>query len=115
MSTLFDNGQISRRELLRRSASGFGNLALMSLLAESGVANIKSNPLAPKRPHFEPKAKRVIFLFMHGGVSQVDTFDYRPALQRDNGKTYPGNKPRIVLGAPACALFFAKLQTFPSA
>ncbi len=65
MSTLFDNGQISRRELLRRSSTGFGNLALMSLLAESGVANIKSDPLAPRRPHFEPKAKRVIsFLCM---------------------------------------------------
>jgi hypothetical protein len=53
------------------------------------------NPLAPKPPQFEPRAKRVIFLFMHGGPSQVDTFDYKPLLERDNGKPLPFNKPRV--------------------
>ena len=95
MSATLYNGQISRRELLRRSATGFGNLALMSLLAESGIANIKIDPLAPKRPHFEPKAKRVIFLFMHGGPSQVDTFDQKPLLARDHGcLLYTSPSPR---------------------
>ena len=95
MSTHFDNDLISRREALRRSATGFGNLAFMSLLAESGLANVKSDPLAPKRPHFEQKAKRVIFLFMHGGPSQVDTFDQKPLLTRDHGKPLPFEKPRV--------------------
>ena len=67
----------------------------MSLLAESGLAKVKSDPLAPKRPHFEPKAKRVIFLFMHGGPSQVDTFDQKPMLTRDHGKPLPFAKPRV--------------------
>ena len=77
----------SRRELLHKSASGFGLLALQGLLHANAVAappkNI--NPLAPKAPHFKPKAKRVIFVFMHGGPSQVDTFD--PKALGDNKST----------------------------
>ena len=92
----------SRRDLLRSSANGFGMLALASLLgvdgAEAAVANAAKkpvNPLAAKPPMFPARAKRVIFLFMHGGPSQVDTFDPKPALTRDNGKPYPGEKPRV--------------------
>lgn len=89
----------SRRELLHTSASGFGLLALQGLLQANAVAAAppKSvNPLAPKAPHFKPKAKRVIFVFMHGGPSQVDTFDHKPLLDRDHGKPYSGPRPRVV-------------------
>ncbi len=84
---------VSRRELLCRAFNGLGGLALASLLAEegqgSGPANHAANPLAPKKPHFAPAAKRCIFLFMSGGVSQVDTFEHKPALTKYAGKTMP--------------------------
>ena len=88
----------SRRDFLRTAATGFGYMALADLLAQSSAAapGSKSNPLAPRAPHFRPRAQRVIFLFMHGGPSQVDTFDYKPQLQRDHGKPLPFAKPRIV-------------------
>ncbi|MFO0869448.1 MAG: DUF1501 domain-containing protein [Pirellulales bacterium] len=87
----------TRRDLLRASAAGFGGLALASLLAdETRAASPANNPLAPKSPHFPARAKRVIFLFMHGGPSQVDTFDYKPLLERDHGKPLPFDKPRVV-------------------
>jgi hypothetical protein len=86
----------SRRDMLRHSANGFGLLALASLLGETSAADERvRNPLAPQPPHFAPRARRVIFLFMHGGPSQVDTFDPKPLLQRDHGKPYPGQKPRV--------------------
>ena len=69
---------LSRRQLLQQSACGFGALAMQGLLANEskGVAEVagKAGPLVPKRPHFAASAKRVIFLFMHGGVSHVDSF-----------------------------------------
>jgi hypothetical protein len=55
-----------------------------------------AHPLAVKPPHFTPRAKRVIFLFMHGGPSQVDTFDYKPLLKRDHGKPLPFARPKVV-------------------
>src|SRR5206468_8693083 len=88
----------SRRDLLRVSANGFGLLALANLLRAAPVAHAPGspgNPLAPKKPHFEPRAKRVIFLFMHGGPSQVDTFDPKPLLKKHHGQPYPGQKPRV--------------------
>jgi hypothetical protein len=81
---------ISRRELLTSSAAGFGYLALLDLLAGA-----ESDPLAPRMPHFAPRAKRVIFLFMKGGPSHVDTFDPKPRLTRDHGKEYPFARPRV--------------------
>ena len=87
-------GLLSRREMLRTSSAGFGGLALAALLG--GEAAAADNPLAPKAPHFAAKAKRVIFLFMHGGPSHVDTFDHKPLLTRDDGKPLPFAKPRIV-------------------
>lgn len=83
---------ISRRALLRRTACGFGALGLSALLAEQeGLLGAPgpANPLAPKLPHFPPSVKRVIFLFMHGGPSHVDTFDPKPRLQSDHGKPIP--------------------------
>ena len=91
----------SRRDLLRASANGFGMLALAGLSGTEALAATSEkkpgpvNPLAPKPPMFPARAKRVIFLFMHGGPSHVDTFDPKPALTRDNGKPYPGEKPRV--------------------
>jgi hypothetical protein len=91
---------LSRRELLRQTACGFGHLALAGLLAGSargGAGTAASaNPLAPRPPHFMPTARRVIFLFMHGGPSQIDTFDHKPLLARDHGKPLPFPKPRVV-------------------
>lgn len=87
----------SRRQMLRQSAVGFGYLALSALLAEEAAAGKtpSPNPLAPKPPHFPARAKRVIFLFMKGGPSHVDTFDFKPLLQRDHGKPLPFAKPRV--------------------
>lgn len=85
---------LNRRGLLRRSALGFGWLAAASLLAEenqSAQAKSQSLPL----PHARPRAKRVIFLFMKGGPSHLDTFDYKPQLQADDGKPLPFDKPRV--------------------
>ena len=77
----------SRRQLLQRAGAGFGSLALTALLAdEARAATPAANPLAPKEPHFKARAKRVIFLFMPGGPSQVDTFDPKPELTKRNGK-----------------------------
>ena len=72
---MWNSDHPSRRELLRASALGFGNIALLSLLADEAFAQKAANPLSPKNPHFRPRAKRVIFVFLHGGPSQVDTFD----------------------------------------
>lgn len=79
--------------MLRRSGVGFGNLALLGLLAPS-TRSLGSGLIA-KPPMFAPRAKRVIFLFMHGGPSHVDTFDYKPLLVRDSGKPLPFAKPRV--------------------
>jgi len=92
---MFDT-PISRRQALKNSAVGFGSLALASLLADQGSAAASDNPLAPKPPHFPARAKRIIFLFMVGGPSQVDTFDPKPLLTRDDGKPLPFDKPRVV-------------------
>lgn len=83
---------ISRRKLLQTSAVGFGNLALAAMLGGEASA---ANPLAPPATHFPARAKRVIFLFMKGGPSHLDTFDYKPRLQKDDGKPLPFDKPRV--------------------
>lgn len=92
------NRALSRRELLKASSTGFGSLALMSMLGTEARAAGNQSPLSEKMPHFAPKAKRVIFLFMHGGPSQVDTFDYKPFLIRDHGKPLPFARPKVVSG-----------------
>ena len=78
---------ISRREMLGRCATGFGAVALSSLLADPTYGKSNS-PFAPRKPHHDAKAKSVIFLYMDGGVSQVDSFDYKPRLEKDNGKPF---------------------------
>lgn len=78
--------RLSRREWLRQSSSSFGYLALAAMCAESAAQRARANPLSPKTPHFAPRAKRVIFLFMRGGPSQVDTFDYKPELKQHSGE-----------------------------
>ncbi|HBE66625.1 MAG TPA: DUF1501 domain-containing protein, partial [Planctomycetaceae bacterium] len=78
---------ISRRSLLKNLSAGFGYLAFASLAARQAAAEDKpTNPLAARKPHFAPRAKRVIFLCMSGGPSHVDTFDYKPQLAIDDGK-----------------------------
>src|SRR5438045_2244426 len=91
----------SRRQLLARLGNGLGAVGLLSLLAEDSLLSPQAaranpagpaaagNPLAPRSPHFEPRAKRVIHLFMNGGPSQVDTFDPKPALDKYHGKPLP--------------------------
>jgi hypothetical protein len=87
----------TRREFLWEAGGGFTSVALAGMLGADGFlaqqavaadgATPFRNPLAPKKPHFTPKAKRVIFLFMYGGPSHVDTFDYKPDLYPLDGKT----------------------------
>jgi hypothetical protein len=94
---------LSRRELMSRLGNGFASLGLMGLLAEPGLASglfrhsdssaSSFNPLAPKAPPMRARAKRVIFLFMNGGPSQVDTFDPKPALQKYAGQAIPLQLP----------------------
>ncbi len=83
---------LSRREVLCRIGGGFGALALTSVFTEAGFLRASpsaANPLAPKPPHFTPRARRLIFLFMNGGPSHVDTFDPKPALARHAGQPLP--------------------------
>jgi hypothetical protein len=102
---LFPCGQ-TRREFVWQMGGGFAGLALTWLLAGEGFfarhANggeeAAANPLAPKRPHFDTKAKSCIFLLMNGAPSQVDTFDYKPALEKYAGKTLPPDKTYINSG-----------------
>jgi hypothetical protein len=80
---------ISRRGLLQLTACGFGSIALAGLCAESASASPGAgavDPLAARLPMIRPRAKRIIFLFMQGGPSQVDTFDYKPALGKYDGQ-----------------------------
>src|SRR5436190_2585375 len=87
----------TRREFLWESGAGFGSLGLTALLSGDGFLSRQAvaadgqtrfvNPMAPRQPQFTPKAKSVIFLFMYGGPSHVDTFDYKPKLYPLDGKT----------------------------
>ena len=81
----------SRRQLLQTAGAGFGSLGLAGLLAEEGfLASEAADPLAPKKPHFDCKAKAVIWLFINGGPSHVDTWDYKPELVKQDGKELEG-------------------------
>ena len=89
----------NRRDLLKWCASGFGAIALSGMADRQTLAAVDS-PLSPKKPHFAPKATNVIFLYMDGGPSQVDTFDYKPLLAKFDGKD-----PRKVIGKLAPTQF----------
>jgi hypothetical protein len=85
---------LSRREVLCRIGGGFGALGLAGVFADAGLLSAALpdravNPLSPRAPHFKPRAKRIIFLFMNGGPSHVDTFDPKPALAMHAGKPVP--------------------------
>lgn len=86
--------RITRREALCQMGSGFGMLGLASLLSDPSLQaapdSIIPGPLEPKATHFPAKAKRVIFLFLNGGLSQVDTFDPKPVLNKHHGRPLPG-------------------------
>src|SRR5437868_10315464 len=81
----------TRRDMLVRCANGFGALALSALLGEPAFGEVLTartpaeNPLAPRPPHFPARARSVIFLYMDGGPSQMDTFDPKPRLDREHG------------------------------
>ena len=83
--------------MLRRTATGFGALAAAALLAEqcpnlSAAENLPTplpTPFAPRDPHFPPRARNIIFLYMDGGPSQVDSFDPKPTLDKEHGKPFP--------------------------
>ncbi len=79
----------TRREALRAMGTGFGMTALASI-----VGNAATNPWTPKPPHFAPKAKHVIFVFLTGGLSSIDSFDHKPLLDRYDGKPLPYRTPR---------------------
>jgi len=88
----------TRREFFWESGGAFTSVALAGLLGNPFFANQTvaadgttsfANPVAPKPPHFAGKAKRVIFLFMYGGPSQIDTFDYKPNMYGMDGKIVP--------------------------
>jgi hypothetical protein len=94
---------LSRRELLQASLGGFGYTAFSALstwAAEKEAATAKEPGTALKPPHFPPRAKRVIMLFMQGGVSHLDTFDYKLKLQADHGKQLAADKPAKLLASP---------------
>ncbi len=95
---------ISRRDFLVRAGAGFGTLALGALLRRDASAEQEFrrpvidplNPFSERQPHFAPKAKSVIFLYMVGGPSHVDTFDYKPELQKLDGKPVPDSLRKAV-------------------
>src|SRR5215207_2271723 len=103
------NNLLSRRDVLRRATLGFGSLALADLLSRTSAAAGTLSSLSPRVTHFPARAKRVIYLFLDGGLSQVDSYDYKPLLQRDDGKPLPASiaKPKFsfaptghLLGSP---------------
>jgi hypothetical protein len=85
---------ISRRRFLSDAACGFGAMAFAGLAGRPAFAS--TDPLAPRRTHHAPRAKRMIFLFMQGGVSHVDSYDYKPRLEKDDGKMMPFDDARTV-------------------
>lgn len=85
----FQRPALTRRDLLIQCASGFGAVAASALLADPAFTGDRvKSPLAPREPHFEPTAKNVIFLYMNGGPSQIDTFDPKPLLDKENGQPF---------------------------
>src|ERR1051325_7993320 len=108
---------IARRWFFRQCGVGLGSIALASMLdprkALGTAAPKPANPLAPKLPHFKPKAKRVIYLFMGGAPSQLDLFDHKPALAKFDGKPVP---QEVVMGQkyafikPDAALFATEFK-----
>ncbi len=106
--------QVTRRHFFRDCSIGLGSLALSSLLGDQAIGAEKgANPLAPKRPHFPARAKRVIYLFQAGGPSQLELFDHKPGLAKYNGQPCP---PELLKGQtlafikPDAALFSTQFK-----
>src|SRR5437588_242868 len=108
------NRPLSRRDLLCRATLGFGSLALADLLsrrsatvaiASAVLSSAGGSPLAARQPHFPARAKRIIYIFLDGGLSHLDSYDYKPLLQRDDGKALPAGiaKPKFTF-APTGSL-----------
>ncbi|MGV3484423.1 MAG: DUF1501 domain-containing protein [Planctomycetaceae bacterium] len=99
--SVYEHNLYSRRQALQNTAVGFGGLALAAMLgqsssaAESSLPQAAANPLAAKPPHFPARAKRIVFLFMKGGPSHVDTFDPKPELDRLHGQAPPFALPKV--------------------
>ena len=111
----------SRRDFLGRFGGGFGSLALTGLLGRDARSDVfqqttvihPMSPLAARQPHFAPRAKRVIFLFMYGGPSHIDTFDYKPVLYEQNGKPVPESiKQRAASDAAMATIKHCKDELF---
>jgi len=91
----FSMQRLGRRTLLQRAAGGFGYLALQSLMAREQARAGTPHAGGSATTHLPARAKRIVFLFMKGGPSHVDTFDPKPLLERDDGKPYPFKQPRV--------------------
>jgi hypothetical protein len=106
---MWTNEAITRRALLRGAGSGLGAIAMASMLAEAGEAAVLHDPTVPKKPHHEPKAKAVIFLFMEGAPSHIDLFDPKPKLNELHGKPMPESfgKPITAMGTAGNTLMGA--------
>ena len=106
----------SRRDFLTTSASGLGGVALSSMLLEDGLLGGEyANPMAPRQPHFEPKAKSCIFIFMAGAPSHLDLFDPKPVLNQRAGQKLPQeilDKARFAFIQPKTATLKASNRTF---
>jgi len=90
MTSRYPFSPLSRRQVLKSASAGFGMVALAGLLGRQAAAAPAPKPLAPKEPHFKVKAKRIIFVFMQGSMSQLDTFEYKQRVQDEDGKPGPG-------------------------
>ncbi len=97
---------LNRRQMLKTCGCGFGQLALIDLLARDGLLAATNNPLSVKEPHFPPKATSIIWLFMEGGPSGFDLFDPKPTLTEFDGRQPPKKidayfgKPGPLMGSP---------------
>src|SRR5262245_26094973 len=87
--------KVSRRWFMEQCGVGMGALALQHLLATEGYAQSGDNPLAPKKPHFAPKVKNIIYLFMGGAPSHLEMFDNKPQLAKFDGTLPP---PELLKG-----------------
>ena len=102
----------TRRELLSQLGGGFGGLALASMLAAAETTDSSKSPLASKRPQFPPRAKRIVQLFCPGGLSQVDSWDYKPVLEKRAGQPFdPSGQVQFFASKPGnCQPSFWKFR-----
>src|SRR5712691_7564066 len=90
---------LPRREFLQHFSTGLGGMALAAMLARESAAGRVRGEAADLPPHHPPKARRAIQIFLQGGLSQVDSFDYKPDLEKLHGKSVPGDeRPQAFMG-----------------